>query len=307
MLALLSCILWRAVAWALLPGFWTGEWLHSTDDTPLTLAKKGFGPILLVKDYISDPDGKWGEKFQVLREWGHFETAARLKLIIALLWVAICFGTLLPKLKRNSSSQLTDLSRFSLAVTLTALFATGCATHVERRKLLRSNPTSYSFPMSVEGMDSKLPEAFSHETQDERPIFPRLPGFGGSLDIQESTNSSGLQNSEKHYDFLLTGGTSDPLLLSPVYRGAEGGLPFLASFRISLLGDNKNTMLSVMAFDTKVVVRTGMGFGPCGPGQGTKRKKVKPTTIEEYTVLKYAAASFGYTNLPPVLRPATNR
>lgn len=84
----------------MLPGFWGGSFLHSDNDTPLTLAEKGFGPILLEKRWITDPDGTWGEKFGLLRQWGQFETAARLKLIIGVLWLWICVVLLIPKLRR---------------------------------------------------------------------------------------------------------------------------------------------------------------------------------------------------------------
>jgi hypothetical protein len=75
--------------------------LFSTDDTPLMLAQKAFGPLLLCKWWISDPDGRWGDKFEVLREWGHWETGARLILISGVLWLTICVGVLVPKLRRR--------------------------------------------------------------------------------------------------------------------------------------------------------------------------------------------------------------
>ena len=100
LLVLLSFVVWRAVHWAMLPGFWSGSFLHNDNDTPLNLAERGFGPILLEKRWITDPDGPWGEKFELLREWGRFETAARLKLIIGVLWLAICVVLLIPKLRR---------------------------------------------------------------------------------------------------------------------------------------------------------------------------------------------------------------
>jgi hypothetical protein len=103
-LSVLSYILWLAVEWAMLPGFWGGSWLHSGDETALTLAQNRFGPILLVKYWITDPDGTWGDKWTVLQQWGQFESAARLRLIIITIWVAFCIIVLIPKLKRAQQS-----------------------------------------------------------------------------------------------------------------------------------------------------------------------------------------------------------
>jgi len=71
-----------AIRWAMLPGFWSGSMLHSGNETALQLAQDKFGPILLVKRWLDDPEGTWGSKNDVLQNWGYFETAARLRLII---------------------------------------------------------------------------------------------------------------------------------------------------------------------------------------------------------------------------------
>jgi len=98
-------MLWQAVDWAMLPGFWSGSFLHNTNDTPRTLAESGFGPVLLVKWWISDPDGTWGDKWEVLRQWGQFETAARLKVIIGVLWLGIWAAVLVPRLRHPRPAQ----------------------------------------------------------------------------------------------------------------------------------------------------------------------------------------------------------
>jgi len=108
LLAVLSFVLWRAVNWAILPGFWGGSFLHSDNDTPLTLAERGFGPILLEKRWITDPAGTWGDNFLILRQWGQWETAARLKLIIGVLWLAICVMLLIPRLRRAKPNSSLD-------------------------------------------------------------------------------------------------------------------------------------------------------------------------------------------------------
>lgn len=85
----LTWLLWQGILWAIAPGFWGGSWLHNENDTALKLANDMFGPVLLVKWWIQDPSGAWGDQWAVLRQWGQFETAARLLLIIGVLWVVI--------------------------------------------------------------------------------------------------------------------------------------------------------------------------------------------------------------------------
>lgn len=97
---LLSYGLWLAVRWALMPGFAELGGLSGPDDTPLTLAKQRYGPILLVKWWITDPSGTWGDKWLVLQQWGYFETSARLLLIVVVLWLTVCISFLFPRLMR---------------------------------------------------------------------------------------------------------------------------------------------------------------------------------------------------------------
>jgi|GEM_PF-3256368 len=97
---LLSYGLWLAVRWALMPGFSEMGGLHGPDDTPLTLAKERYGPILLVRWWITDPPNTWGDKWIVLQQWGQFETGARLLVIVAVLWLVVCVTFLFPRLKR---------------------------------------------------------------------------------------------------------------------------------------------------------------------------------------------------------------
>ena len=57
-----------------------------------------------------------------------------------------------------------------------------------------------------------------------------------------------------------------PFVISSVYRGGDGGLPFIATFHLHLVADGSNTIVGVTASDTEVVNGTKFGIGPCGPG-----------------------------------------
>ena len=99
-LAALTYLLWRAILWAIAPGFWGGSWLHNENDTALKLANDMFGPVLLVKWHLQAPPGVMGDKWETLRQWGRHESAARLVLIVGILWIVICCMFLIPKMKR---------------------------------------------------------------------------------------------------------------------------------------------------------------------------------------------------------------
>ena len=94
-----------------------------------------------------------------------------------------------------------------------------------------------------------------------------------------------------------------PFVASPVYHGRKGGLPFIAAFHLHLAAAGSNTLVTVTALDTEVVNGQKFGVGSCGPGYGNNYVKVKPTTIEEYSLLRYLGHCLGLTNMPPVILP----
>ena len=94
-ICVLTVILCLCMRWALLPGYWVGSLLSGADEhgLPTSLveeARKDFGPILLQKCWIKDPEGTFGSRDETLRMWGRFETTHRLCLIIAVQWITLC-------------------------------------------------------------------------------------------------------------------------------------------------------------------------------------------------------------------------
>jgi hypothetical protein len=85
---LASLGLWQIVRWALAPGFWGGSFLGNYQ-TPLEEAQAHFGPVLLVRWWIRDAPGTWGSQGDTLQLWGQHESAARLILVIVILWLAL--------------------------------------------------------------------------------------------------------------------------------------------------------------------------------------------------------------------------
>src|SRR4029079_13625462 len=87
----------------------------------------------------------------------------------------------------------------------------------------------------------------------------------------------------RHDVYAHTYGT--PIWPSPVYRGNEGGLPFLAAFQVHLSADGPGrTVVTVVALDTEVFNGKVWGVGSCGAGYFYNHESVRPTTVEEYQV-----------------------
>ena len=95
----------------------------------------------------------------------------------------------------------------------------------------------------------------------------------------------------------------NPFVLSPVYRGHNGGLPFLAAFHLHFAANGSDTLVTVTASDTQIINGRKFGFGSCGPGYGWNYQSVKPTTVEEYSLLHYLGRYLGITNMPDDIQP----
>ena len=194
------------------------------------------------------------------------------------------------------------------------LVASSCSRGVSRiqtRPLRQPNPTNYTFSIPLVQVREKAWEAFSIEHQFADPIFHRLPA-SGSLDkiemlaVECATNAvfgeAIFRDPANTNDFYLDSMHS-PFVYSAVYTGKNGGLPFIAAFHLHLTGTASNTMVSVATRDSEVVNGTKFGFGSCGPGQGNNYVKVQPTTVEEYSILRYLGKYLGVTNMPPLVLP----
>ena len=181
--------------------------------------------------------------------------------------------------------------------------------HIQIRQLPAPNPTSYSFPLSLEEVHSRAWRVFSIEHQDQEPIFGHAAvaaNLEDILDAECATNAvfgkAVFSNPANVNDIYLH--TFDtPFVISAVYHGQDGGLPFIATFHLHLEATGSNTLVTITASDTKVINGTKFGFGPCGPGHGYNFEHVEPTTVEEYTILRYLGHSLGITNMPEVIMP----
>ena len=180
---------------------------------------------------------------------------------------------------------------------------------VQTRPLPTQNPTNYAFPFPLETVYAAALQAFSVDHQIKHPIFGRSPASGHlemAFATECVTNAVVAQAlfrdpSNAHDIYLHT--FHGPFVRSATYRGRDGGLPFIATFHVHLADTGSNTAVTVLASNAEVINGTKFGFGSCGPGQAWNCQGVQPTTVEEYSILRYLGAALGVTNMAPVILP----
>ena len=154
-------------------------------------------------------------------------------------------------------------------------------------------------------------QAFSLDHQVANPIFGRQPlQFCSALFTETATNavfSKQVFNDPTNSQDLFLHSLSEPVVASRVYFASGKPLPYIASFHLHLDAVNSNeTLVTVKALDTEVIAGKHFGFGSCGPGMANTYLAVKPTTVEEYTVLRYLGNFLGVTNMPAVVYPSSD-
>src|SRR5262245_58356131 len=168
------------------------------------------------------------------------------------------------------------------------------------------NPDSYVFDLPVDELSARAEEILSRNHQYEEPIFvvaesssSRDDGFSFHPVFQVENAQSALfagklLESPANQKDLYLHNFDEPIWPAPVHPGRDGGLPYCARFHVHLApaGEGK-TRVTVFALHTSVVNGRKWGIGPCGPGYGWRSEKVEPTSIEEYTILRYLGRGLG--------------
>jgi hypothetical protein len=201
------------------------------------------------------------------------------------------------------------------AIFLLVILALGCLScsrgisRIQTHAIAQSNPTSCTFPFDLESVRAHAIEAFSIDHQIKNPVFARpstTTTMESFLSVECSTNaifSESLFHNPVNSNDVYLHSFGGPFTLSSVYRGRKGPLPYLASFHLHLSPAGSNTLVTISASDTKVINGEKFGFGSCGPGYAWNSEPVKPTTVEEYIILRYLGRYLGLTNMPPVVLP----
>jgi len=198
----------------------------------------------------------------------------------------------------------------TLAVALLAISCSRGVSRMQTRALAQPNPISWSFPVPLAEVHDRALQAFSLDHQAGQPVFGRAAltdNFEDVFSAESVTNAlfgKTIFSDPANTNDLYLHNYGMAFVASPVYIGRNGGLPFIAAFHLHLTANGSNTLVNVTALDTQVVNGEKFGVGPCGPGYGSICVKVAPTTIEEYTVLRYLGRYLGLTNMPGVMLPS---
>jgi hypothetical protein len=197
---------------------------------------------------------------------------------------------------------------------------------IEVFSLTHKNPTSYVYPLKNDKLILHIKSLLEYDTQRKNPIFPknsssdvesRLGGFGiwgenilSAEDVKDHTFGTerfpGLVNSSNANDILLYNISGRFLWESPVYRIGERKLYFSAIFHLHFISLSENeTEITVTALEPCVINGEKYTYGHASPAYTPRFEPVKPTTIEEYMILRYIGASLGITNMPALILPET--
>lgn len=138
-----------------------------------------------------------------------------------------------------------------VAIGILGLVASSCTrgvSRIETRRLPAPNPTSYSFPFPIEEVHHKAWQAFSIEHQVQQPIFGRSPvadHLENIFSAECATNAvfaEGLFHDPANAQDIYLHTFHMPFVLSPVYQGRHGGLPFIGSFHLHITSSGSNTL-----------------------------------------------------------------
>jgi hypothetical protein len=196
-----------------------------------------------------------------------------------------------------------------------ALAASCSAPAITAVALPGRNPTSYEFDWPKDELRTRLLGTLSIEKQLAKPIFGAVAAPGEEAEGPGIFQVSDRSNSVMGRELLEMPGNNDDFYLqafhtafwsSPVYSARGKVLPFLAEFHVhfSVLTQGR-TKITVTAHRTEVLNGTRFDFGHNGLGRYARYMPVEPTTIEEYTVLRYFGESLGIRDMPPVILPKT--
>jgi hypothetical protein len=201
--------------------------------------------------------------------------------------------------------------------------AVSCTKNVSRVQVLpvdRPNPTSYVFERPASEVHEHAKTALRAYGAVEmafgkRPYRDPLSDsdavdYADYFVVEEAgdalSSSQEILSRPGNGDDLYVHTWSDPLWPSPVYRGGGAGLPFTAEFHVHLaaLGPNR-TVVSVTAVKTQIWNGMKWAVGSCGPGYQWRIQPVAPTTVEEYTLLRYLGLVMNVQGMPEVAVPAS--
>lgn len=165
-------------------------------------------------------------------------------------------------------------------------------------KFIGANPTSYVFEKNIVDLNKSIIELFNNAVYKmENPISLRKFGEIFLYHVSDPENHNLYRNlTINEYDIFIKIET----WVSDIYKFNGKGLPMNGVFHLKLrkLEDNK-TKITVDPILLTTLFSSGIN---AGHGTIPIKKKVKPTSIEEYAILSYIG-KYLKINMPSIKRP----
>jgi len=159
--------------------------------------------------------------------------------------------------------------------------------------IIVKNPTEYVFSVNIDSIKTIIKKKFS-----------RKQFYGLELSYKEYDFSAGIFNKTENYnDFMLMElGVIWPK--SKVYFNRKN-VPhnYFANYHLHLMSINENqTMVQIITTESGIMYKSII---PVFPHFSPYRiKKLPPTTVEEYEILRIIGKSLGIDrNMPPIIMP----
>jgi hypothetical protein len=184
---------------------------------------------------------------------------------------------------------------------------------VEFKQLEHPNPTSYTFDIPLHKLHDTLIKIFDLDSQYGNPILGKIFYYKSSesdLDIHQVSFDPEVPDSAVFgKEYFQKPNTKNDIFLnqfdhwnSLIYHHKDKPFEYNATFAIQLKELNHDsTLLNIKALDPEIY----NGSKCCGPclGNYALTEKVKPTSIEEYTLILYIAQKLGAKGLQPLQLP----
>lgn len=183
-------------------------------------------------------------------------------------------------------------------------------TPLSEEKLENDNPTHYLFDLDLMSVRKKTISGFSIDSQIEnRNIFSfenhARPKFARKIMLTLETADKVLfgkdvfKNKDNKNDIFLH--SFGEAITSSTYFSLGKPLLYEAQFHIHFEPKTENQTIVFINVINPVVLKGIGGYGPHGSYPG--KVPVKPTTVEEYKVLRYIGYLLGKSDMPAVNYP----
>ena len=188
---------------------------------------------------------------------------------------------------------------------------------VERKEMPTPNPTSHVFNLPLKDLQDSLVNFFAIDNQTQRQILEssvfnyKVEDLDIKTTVAFKAETASTSLFGKHY-FTNAGTDKDIYLhsfgnywMSPIYHVEGDALKFRADFVLKLDSINQNKTLLTVETINPVVIKGIEGLGP--HGFIAKEESVEPTTVEEYTLIKYIAEELGDKSLDEIIMPDVDK